>query len=261
MQVIFYICTLILISLSYQLKVKIIMKKITMYFILASVLFASACSTSTKLVGSWQNKEMINNHFKKIGVVAITPNTSGRYLIERAIADNLKTNSINAMPTYEVFPFAGKMGEVMSKSENPEALKARIKGKVEENKFDALMIISLLDKEKEQRYVQDYNSNYWMGGTGYYGTPMVVAGAAAMPISYGAYYNYYSYNLGVAYESGYYVEDVTYFLECNLYDVAKEELLWTARTKSTNIKSVEEEASKFADMIVKDILAKKVIVP
>lgn len=237
------------------------MKRITKIILLAGLFFTVACSTSTKLVGSWQNKDMTNNHFEKVGVVAITPNTSGRYLIERAIADNLKGKNVNAMPTYEVFPFAGKMGEVMSKSENPEALKARIKSKVEENKFDALMIISLLDKEKEQRYVQDYNQNYWMGGTGYYGTPMVVAGAAAMPISYGAYYNYYSYNLGLAYESGYYVEDVTYFLECNLYDVAKEELLWTARTKSTNIKSVEEEAVKFAEMIVNDIMAKKVIVP
>lgn len=237
------------------------MKKVNVIFILASVLFTAACSTSTKLIGSWQNKELTNSHFEKLGVVAIAPGESGRYLIERAVASNLKNKNINAMPTYEVFPFAGKMGEVISKSENPEALKARIKGKVEEQKFDALMIISLLDKEKEQRYVQDYNSNYWMGGTGYYGTPMVVAGAATMPISYGAYYNYYSYNLGVAYESGYYVEDVTYFLECNLYDVAKEELLWTARTKSTNIKSVEEEAEKFAEMVVNDILAKKVIVP
>jgi hypothetical protein len=237
------------------------MKKFTAIFILAIVLFTTGCSTSTKLIGSWQNKELTNNHFEKIGVVAISPSESGRYLIERAIADNLKAKTINAMPTYEVFPFAGKMGSLVSTSENPEALKAKIKAKVEENKFDALIIVSLLDQQKEQRYVQDYNSNYWMGGTGYYGTPMVVAGAATMPISYGAYYNYYAYNIGVAYESGYYVEDVTYFLECNLYDVAKEELLWTARTKSTNIKSVEEESQKFAEMVVNDMLAKKVIEP
>lgn len=237
------------------------MKAIIRLLFITCVAVVSACSSSTKLVGSWKNKEVTDSHFEKLGVVAITPNESGRYLIERAVAANLKNNNINAMPTYEVFPFAGRMGEVMSKSENPEALKARIKSKVEENKFDALMIISLLDKQKEERWVQEYDNNYWMGGTGYYGTPMVVPGAAVMPISYGAYYNYYSYNLGVAYQSGYYTEDITYFLECNLYDVAKEQLLWTAHTKSTNIKSVEEEAQKFADMVVKDILSKKVLVP
>ena len=237
------------------------MKAIIRLLFITCVAVVSSCSSSTKLVGSWKNKEVTDSHFEKLGVVAITPNESGRYLIERAVAANLKNNNINAMPTYEVFPFAGRMGEVMSKSENPEALKARIKSKVEENKFDALMIISLLDKQKEERWVQEYDNNYWMGGTGYYGTPMVVPGAAVMPISYGAYYNYYSYNLGVAYQSGYYTEDITYFLECNLYDVAKEQLLWTAHTKSTNIKSVEEEAQKFADMVVKDILSKKVLVP
>lgn len=229
--------------------------------ILISVLVLGACSTSTKLVGTWQNEEFTNNHFEKIGVAALTPNNSSRYLIERALAKNLKEQNINAMATYEVFPFAGKMGELMSKSENPEALKQRIKNKVEENNFDALIIISLLDKQKEQRFVQDYNQNNYMGGTGYYGTPMVVPGAAMMPLSYGAYYNYYSYNLGVAYQSGYYVDDVTYFLECNLFDVENEELLWTGRTKSTNISSVEEEAVKFADMIVKDIMARKVLIP
>lgn len=229
--------------------------------ILLSVVLFIACGTSTKLVGTWQNKEITGSKFEKIGIAALTPNNSSRYLIERALASKLKAQNLKAFETYEVFPFAGKMGELVSKSENPEALKMRIKNKVEENKFDALMIITLLDKQKEQRYVQDYNQNYYMGGTGYYGTPMVVPGAAMMPISYGAYYNYYSYNVGVAYESGYYVDDVTYFLECNLYDVAKEELLWSGRTKSTNIQSVEEEAVKFADMIVKDIMAKKVLIP
>lgn len=233
--------------------------KVSIIFVSTILLFA--CGTSTKLLSSWQNKEIANSHFEKIGVAAILPNNSSRYLVERALVKNLKEQNIKAIETYEIFPFAGKMGELMSKSENPEALKLRIKNKVEENNFDALMIISLLDKQKEQRYVQDYNKNYYMGGTGYYGTPMVVPGAAMMPISYGAYYNYYSYNLGVAYESGYYVDDVTYFLECNLYDVANEELLWSGRTKSTNIQSVEEEAVKFADLIVKDIIAKKVLIP
>lgn len=237
------------------------MKKFTNLVLLTVILFAGACSSSTKLIGSWKSKDQTQNQFNKLGIVAITPSESGRYLIERAVVENLKSKNIKAMPTYEVFPFAGKWGELVGKSENPEALKTRIKSKVEENKFDALMIISLLDKQKEQRYVQDYNSNYWMGGTGYYGTPMVVAGAATMPISYGAYYNYYSYNLGVAYESGYYVEDVSYFLECNLYDVVKEELIWTARTKSTKIKSVEEEAQKFANIIASDIVNKKILVP
>ncbi len=229
--------------------------------VIISVIVLVACGASTKMLATWNNKELANNSYEKVAVVAVFKNTSNRYLTERAVVKNLVDANIKATATYEIFPFAGKVGEVLSKSENPDAIKERIKNKVKENNIDAIMIISLLDAQKEQRYVQDYNSNYYMGGTGYYGTPMVVQGAAMMPVSYGAYYNYYSYNLGIAYESGYYVDDITYFLECNLYDVAKEELLWSGRTKSLNIKSVEEEAPKFAEMVVKDIISKKVLVP
>ncbi len=228
--------------------------------ILVSMLLVS-CSTSTKLVGTWANEEHKNNQFKKIGVIAMLPDNSSRYLVERAIVQNLKENNLPGMETYEVFPFAGRLGEMLSKSDNPKALEERIKKNVNEVGFDALIFVSLLDKQKEQRFVQSHNSYDYLGGTGYYGTPRVVPGAAAMPFTYGAYYNYYAYNYGNAYASGYYVDDVTYFLECNLFDVKEEELLWTGRTKSTNIQSVEEEAIKLADMIVKDIVSRKVVIP
>jgi hypothetical protein len=229
--------------------------------ILISAIVMVACSTSTKLTSSWKNKDEGTKHFEKIAVVAISPSQSNRYLIERALVKDLTAQDLKAVPTYEIFPFAGKMGEVISKSENPEALKERIKNKVNEHKIDALMIVALLDKEKEQRYVN--NNNFYMGGTGYYGTPYMGTAAVGIgvPYAYGAYYNYYAYSVGTVYDAGYYVEDVTYFLECNLYDVAKEELLWSARTKSVNIGSIEEEAVKFSDLIVKDLMTKKVIVP
>jgi hypothetical protein len=237
------------------------MKKITKFIVLGSIVFAAACGSSTKLTSSWKNKDMDSNHYEKIAVVAIAPNNSNRYLIERAIVKDLKDQNLKAVPTYEIFPFAGKMGEVVSKSENPEALKERIRVKVKDNNIDALMIIALLDEEKEQRYVN--NNSFYMGGTGYYGTPYMGTAAVGIgtPYAYGAYYNYYAYSVGTVYDTGYYVEDVTYFLECNLYDVAKEELLWSARTKSVNISSVEEEAAKFADIIVKDLVSKKVVLP
>ena len=129
-------------------------KLVNVSIILVSTILLVACGTSTKLISSWQNKELTNNQFEKIGVAALTPNNSSRYLIERALVKNLKAENLKAIETYEIFPFAGKMGELMSKSENPEALKERIKTSVEKNNFDALMIISLLDKQKEQRYVQ-----------------------------------------------------------------------------------------------------------
>jgi len=255
--VIFYIYTLILTSTNHHIKIDITMKKITKVFILAGILFAAGCGSSTKLVGSWTDKENKSIHFEKIGVAALTPNTSGRYLIERAIAGNFKTNNINAVATYDTWPLAGRIGENPEVFKDSEALKNKVKAKVAEQEMDGLMIISLIDKETSERYV---NTNNYYGAAGYYGgAPMGTVGYYGHP--YGAYYNYYAYAAGSIYDTGYYVEDVTYYLEAKLFDTKNDKLLWFARTKTTNLEDVEKEAAVFADLIVKDIMAKKVIVP
>jgi len=224
------------------------MRQTGILLILISILFVG-CGPSTKLVRSWINEEDTPKSYEKLAVVAILPNTSSRYLIERAIVSDLKDDGIKSIPTYEIFPLAGRLGDLGDIIKDKEELKKRVVQKVEEHNIDALMIISVFNVEKEQRYVSD--RNYMMGGTGYYGTPYM----------HGAYYNYYAYSIGTVYDTGYYVDDITYFMECNLFDVASEELLWTGRTKTVRMESVEEEAIYFSEVVVKDILKKKVIVP
>jgi hypothetical protein len=233
------------------------MRKIANYFILASLLFASGCGGGTKLIGSWSDKEQQSVHLEKIGIAALTPNTSGRYLIERALASNLKTNNINAVATYDTWPLAGKIGEHPEVFKDSEALKNKVKAKVAEQGMDGLMIINLVDKETSERYV---NTNNYYGAAGYYGgAPMGTVGFYGHP--YGAYYNYYAYAAGSAYDTGYYVEDVTYYLEAKLFDTKNDKLIYTARTKTTKLEDIEKEADVFAGVIIKDIIAKKVIIP
>jgi len=255
MSVIFYIYTLIP-EFRNHYKNYIGMKKITKISLLASIIFFAACGTSTKLVGSWTDKEQKSIHLEKIGIAALTPNTSGRYLIERAVASDFKANNINAVPTYDTWPLAGRIGENPEVFKDSEALKNKVKAKVAEQAMDGLMIITLVDKQTEERYV---NNNNYYGNPGYYGAPMGSVGYYGH--TYGAYYNYYAYTAGTIYDTGYYVEDVTYYLEAKLFDAKNEILLWTGRTKTTKLEDVEKEAVIFADIIVKDIIAKKVIVP
>ena len=224
------------------------MRQTGILLILISILFVG-CGPSTKLVRSWVNEEDTPKSYEKLAVVAIMPNASNRYLIERAIVKDLNDDGIKSIPTYEIFPLAGRLGDLGDIIKDKEDLKRRVVQKVEEHNIDALMIISVFNIEKEQRYVSD--RNYMMGGTGHYGTPYM----------HGAYYNYYAYSIGTVYDTGYYVDDITYFLECNLFDVASEELLWTGRTKTVRMESVEAEAIYFSEVVVKDILKKKVIVP
>ncbi len=231
---------------------------IALFFI--AVMFIG-CGPSTKLVRSWANEEVTPKSYNKLAVVVLTPNASNRYLIERAVVADFKKEGIKAIPTYEIFPMAGKMDQLQELIKDKEDLKRKVVQKVEENKIDALMIISVFNIEKEQRFVRD--NNYMAGGAGYYGSPYIMGGPGyyGSPYAGGAYYNYYAYSLATVYNDGYYVDDYTYFLECNLYDVASEKLLWTGRTKTVNMKSVEDEAIYFSDVVIKDILKKKVILP
>jgi len=239
------------------------MKKFGVLLLLVSILLVS-CGPSTKLVRSWDNEEVGTKTFEKLAVVALTPNTSSRYLIERAIVKDFQDDNIKAIYTYEIFPMAGKLDQLGDLVNDKEVLRKKVVAKVEENGIDALMIISVFDIEKEQRFVSDnnyavgtagyYGNPYMMGGMGYYGSPYMMGGRSS-------YYNYYAYSVGTCYTDGYYVDDFTYFLECNLFDVETEELLWTGRTKTVNMESIEEEAIYFAKVVVKEILKKEVIIP
>lgn len=235
------------------------MKNSIVFLIVISFLLGG-CGPSTKLIKSWVNEENVAKPYKKLAVVALTPNSSGRYLMERAVVADFKRSGIQAITTYEIFPLAGKMSELEKLVEDEEELKRRVVQKVTENQIDALLIISVFDIEKEQRYVND--RNYSMGGAAYYGSPYYGGmGYYGSPHMRGSYYNYYAYSIGTVYNSGYYVDEYTYFIECNLFDVASEKLLWTGRTKTVNMNSVEEEVEYFSKVVIKEILKKQAIVP
>lgn len=222
------------------------MKNLTYVFLAASLLFMG-CS-STKLLQSWENKEQIPKQFNNLAVAALTPNNSNRYIVERAIVDHLKKDGYKAMPTYDAMPFAGRVGELQESVGGSEGIKKMMKAKLEEHKIDGFMVLSVFNKKVEDRWVND--NNYAPHGAGYYGAPFGYAGR---------YYDYYYYSMGAMYSDGYYVEDVTYYIECNLYDVTSEEMLWSGQISIKNIDSVDDEADKLAYIIVDQLKRKKVL--
>ena len=110
--------------------------------LLISVLFVS-CGPSTKLVRSWSNEEIKTKTFEKLAVVVLMPNSSSRYLIERAVVKDLKDDDIKAIYTYEIFPMAGNLEQLGDLVKDKETLRKKVIAKVEENSIDALMIISI----------------------------------------------------------------------------------------------------------------------
>lgn len=216
--------------------------------LILTIIAAAGCS-STKLIKTWSDKEMTPQQYNKLGVAVLFKDQSNRYITERAVTDQLKKRGLKAMPTYDVFPFAGRFKE-FTKDETPEAVDKIIVDKITENNFDGFMIITMFDKTQQERWVSD--RSFMMGGPGYYGTPYSMAGT---------YYDYYYYSLGTVYDTGRYVDEITYYLECNLYDVKTEKLIWHAQTKSVNIKSIDKEAQKLADLIARQLISRKIVKP
>ncbi len=225
------------------------MKKPAFALLLASIFLAS-CGNSTKLTNSWINKEKVPQTYSKLAVAALTPNNSGRYITERALISKLEERGIKAVPTYEVLPMAGRIGELKGQLGDSEAIKRMVKNKIEENEFDAIMVLTLFNKQTEERWVND--RAYHMGSMGYYGSPFGYTGR---------YYDYYAYSFGTIYNNGYFVDDVTYFVDCNLYDVASEEMIWSGHLRIKNPQSIEEEADVMAYIIARQLYDKKVVLP
>lgn len=225
------------------------MKHLTFAFIVLSFILSS-CGSSTKLTNSWVNKENTPKHYEKLAIAALTPSDANRYVTERAIVDKLKEKGIKAIPTYEVLPMAGRIGQMNGELGDSEAIKKFVKKKINENNIDGLMVLTVFNKQTEQRWVND--RSYHMGGAGYYGTPFGYSGR---------YYDYYAYSFGTIYNDGYYVDDVTYFIDCNLYDIESEQMIWSGNIKIKNIVSVEEEADVLGYIIARQLYDKKIVIP
>ena len=206
--------------------------------IIVFILFLTACTATTKIVASWKDQESPPKTYQKVAVVVMSPTTSNRAIVEDAVAQEFRSRGITANATFNTFPFAGKIGEI---DIDKATVEQKIREKINDNHFDALMTIVLLDKQKEERYVEGSSISL---SAPVYGYP---------------YYGYYSYAYSTVYSSGYYTSSTSYFVETNIYDVASEKLIYTAQTKTQDPASLEKEATNFAKIIVDNILVKKVM--
>ncbi|MFV0592541.1 MAG: hypothetical protein ACK5M7_14230 [Draconibacterium sp.] len=224
--------------------------KILQKCLIALAILSTGCGTTTKLINNWSDTENTPKSYEKLGVAVLFHDNSKRYITERAITDRLKESGVNAVPTYDLFPFAGRMGEIAkAKGDNsPEAIRNTIKQKVTENNFDGIMIVALFDKLKQQRWESD--PGFYITATPYIDSPGFLPGS---------YYDYYYFSMTDFYNEGRYVDMVTYFLECRLYDVKTGKLFWRARTKTKDIKSVDDETNKLGEIITEQLKKQNIL--
>lgn len=195
---------------------------------IACLLFIAGCSPATEITGTWSDPQAQNINYDNVIVVAMTDRVNIKQSVENAMAEELRAQGVNATTSLEQFPPRFRDGMVDSKDE--------LMNFVNQNRFDGILTVAVVDEETETRYVP--------GGAGY--APIGLFGY------YGGFWPYYTH-WAPMYQPGYYEEDRVYFIETNLYDADSEQLVWSAQSETVNPSELDRFSSQFAETIVDEM--------
>lgn len=199
----------------------------------------SACGSNTRITGSWIDPE-VKGHAKEnasVFLASLSRNMEVRTKLENALAAEAAARNIKAVKSTEYFSptFYDKLPP-----------REEMLDKIKQAGVDAILTVSLINKESETRYVPGNNRYY---------TPYPYYRW------YGGFYSYTNYWYPNMWDAGYYATDKTYFMETNLYDASTEKLIWSAQSETVNPGSIDnfvrDYPKKLVSQLVKDGLLKK----
>ncbi|MBI1316117.1 hypothetical protein GC167_04565 [bacterium] len=194
---------------------------------------AWACGSSAVVTGSYVSPSRPATAPKKIFVSALVNDATTRAMVEERMANALKKKGFEVVKSIDVVP-------VSIPVQQPETREVMV-GVVKKTGADAVLVMALVKEQSETRYVP--GSTYPAASYGYYG----------------GYYGYYGHMGGVAYSPGYYTTDNTYFIESNLYDVASEQLVWSAQSEVINPSNREKAVAEHTEALTYRMQKDKII--
>jgi hypothetical protein len=207
------------------------MKKIILSGIV--LLFAATSCNNTQLLSSWKSPDTQGEHYNKILVVGLTGSKDGelKQPIENAVAKRLQDKGISVETATQ--QYGPKSFRTMSEE---EAVKM-----VNENGFDGVIVVALLDKNQERNYTPGYTTS----------TPYAVVR--------NRWYRGYSVLYDRVYTPGYYTTTTDYTLEASFYKTRGDKLIYSAQAKSFDPSSSSDLAGDFSKTVVQDMIDKGVI--
>lgn len=193
--------------------------------ILFSLQLFTGCST-TKMVDHWQSPEFKPDTVENALVVAVTSNTSNRLLFEISFIDALSKKGINATASYTT------LGDEMPTKENVQAY-------LDTHKHDYIIVVAVGSVDIETDYVPESVRSYYTGYAGpYYGT-------------WGGYWG--GGNTVTMTREAYVDTQTNVILTTSIYDVKKEYLAWTGRSKTFEASSVSHIATELANQMMRNV--------
>jgi len=199
--------------------------------LLGTVLAVSSCA-NTKISQSWVEPDN-NKVYKDLLIIGVSDSQQNRRAYETNFAEQLRKIGIEAEASYKLIR--------SDQTINRETVKKAIAGL----DIDGVIVTHVLAVDEETVYRPTVEYPVMYGGYG---------GAY-----YGGLYTYYPHVNTYVTSPGYYTTHQTYTIETNLYDVGTEELIYSAHTRTFAPDSVEEVIVDLTNLIIKDMLDKKLI--
>ena len=202
------------------------MKKSIFYSCLLLTMFLISC-TSTKIVSSWRqpDKHVHIDELNKVLVIALIENETNRYKAEHQIVKYLDGKGFVSH-------------EYLDDSFNRKN-ETEIMDKVRNDGFDGIVLMRLIDVDKERVYVPsetNYYPNDFQNFGGYYLT------------------HHYRYKI-----SGYYMTTKTYILETIIFSIKDNKIIWTGITETFEPEGIKKMTNEISKAVYKQMVEEKFI--
>lgn len=201
-----------------------------LFSLLATIaLIANSC-TSTQVISSWSIGNPPEGVMQKVLVLGVMADREVRDQIEQTMTTTLISDGVSANTATSVF--GPKRLRGMQEEEIVKTLKT--------SNYSSVMIVSLVQKEKERNYVPPT----------YYAYPYM---------GYYRFYRRYWYVYDRAYTPGYYTTSTNWVLEADIYTIEEDELIYSSQTRSYDPTNANDLAVSFTKSIVAELMAKNIM--
>jgi Domain of unknown function (DUF4136) len=187
----------------------------------------AACAASTKIVNQWVSPDYTSPRFRKILVIGVSKQPSIRRTFEDEFVTQFKAAGVEAVPSYLYIPEDGQVEE------------SRLQAAVKQAGADAVIITRLVRVEKKTEVSPGFYQPAPALGYGFYG------GYSA------AWYGYYEPPRVYQYD--------VYISETNLYDMAKNQLVWTGTVETTAPDDINKEIQRYVDTVIDALKSKNIL--
>jgi hypothetical protein len=195
-------------------------------FCLAVALSLTACATSTKIVNQWVSPDYASPRFRKIMVIGVSKQPGIRRTFEDEFVTQLKAAGVDAVPSYVYIPEDGQVDE------------GRLQAAVKQAGADAAIVTRLVRVEKKTQVTP-----------GFYQPPAV---------GFGFYRGYSAAWLGYYEPPRVYQYDV-YISETNLYDTARNQLVWAGTVETTAPGDINKEIERYVAIVIDALKSKNIL--